>query len=87
MDADEIPPVKTRAARDRDTTAKHDWVAVRIRRLSKRSASTPPHGPSRSTGPNESAAFTPSAVPLPVKLRTSHDDAVKFIHVPTADTN
>src|SRR4029077_18894408 len=51
------------------------------------SASTPPHGPRTNTGPNDNAAFTPSAVPLPVSVRTSHDDAVKFIHVPTAETN
>ena len=38
-------------------------------------------------GPNASAEFTPSAAPLCVRRHTSHPLAVKFIHVPIAETN
>src|SRR5206468_6215857 len=80
-------PVNTIVARAKEMIAELLWVSVRILRLSYRSARTPPHGPRNRTGPNASAALIPSAVPLLVSVSTSHEVAVKVIHVPTADTN
>ena len=51
--------------------AKPVWVARSSRRLSPRSASTPPHMPNSSDGPNCSAVTIPSAVPELVSWRTS----------------
>ncbi len=79
--------VNTSTLMVRATAAYAVWVHIKIRRLSNRSASTPPKAPNRSTGPNESAALRPSAVPLPVSFSTSQAMAVKFIHVPVADTS
>ena len=61
-------------------------MIIRMCRLSNRSASTPPYAPSTSTGRKYSATFAPRAVPLSVSCSTSQALAVKFIHVPIADT-
>src|SRR6476646_8685120 len=83
----ETTSVNTIVARLSEMTAAVLCVNVRIRRLSNRSARTPPHGPSTRTGPKASAALIPSAVPLPVSVKMSHDVAVKVIHVPIAEMN
>ena len=84
----ETTSVNTIVARVSETTAAVPCVHVRIRRLSNRSARTPPQGPSSRTGPNASAALIPRAVPLPVvSVRMSHDVAVNVIHVPIAEMN
>ena len=57
------------------------------RRLSTRSATTPPYGPSTSTGSVCSATIAPSIVAEPVRLSTSHDCAAICIHVPISETD
>ncbi len=66
-------------------TAGAAWVANNTRRLSYRSASTPPNGPNSRSGRNCSADTTPSAVPLPVSSSTSHDWATRCIQVPDSE--
>ena len=61
-------------------------VIMISRRLSKRSAITPPHGASSSVGTNCMATTAPSAVPLPVSSSTSHAWAMPCIQVPLNDT-
>jgi len=55
------------------------------RRLSTRSAMTPPYGASNSTGSVCSATITPSAVAEPVSDSTSHDCAAICIQVPISE--
>ncbi len=55
------------------------------RRLSTRSAITPPYGASRSTGSVCAATMRPRAVLECVSVSTSQDCAVICIHVPTSE--
>ena len=64
-----------------------DCVATRRRRLSTRSAMTPPYAPPSSIGVNCSAVTAPSAKPLPVSRRTSQPCATHCIHVPVIETS
>ena len=61
------------------------WSAIIRRRLSIRSAITPPYGASNRTGNVCSAMITPSAVLECVSVSTSHDWAVICIQVPISD--
>jgi hypothetical protein len=61
-------------------------VTTRRMRLSKRSASTPPHAPNKSVGTNCSAITAPIATPLlPERCSTSHPSAIVCIHVPHSE--
>jgi len=71
--------------RTRASEAIDDCVTIRIRRLSKRSAMTPPHVPASSIGTNCRPAVAPSATALPVSLSTSHACATDCIHVPDTE--
>src|SRR6476659_11169779 len=55
------------------------------RRLSDRSATSPPHGPRSRTGPNCAAARAPSAMPLSVSLRTSSVCATSVSQLPICE--
>ena len=57
------------------------------RRLSTRSAITPPYGPSTSTGRVCRATTKPSAVAECVRVNTSHDWATDCIHVPMSEVD
>ena len=54
-------------------------------RLSIRSATTPPYGPSIRTGRVCSATAHPTSVAEPVSLKISHDCATDCIHVPVSE--
>src|SRR5438445_176652 len=56
-------------------TAAALWVQTSVRRLSRRSARTPPHTPKSSMGRNWSAIITPRATPLSVSLSTNQLEA------------
>ena len=61
-------------------------VSTRIIRLSKRSASTPAHAPSRSVGTNCKAIAAPMASPLLCdRCSTSQPSAIVCIHVPQSE--
>jgi hypothetical protein len=62
------------------------WVTVRSVRLGSRSASTPPHAPSSSTGRNWRPAVTPTDTPLPVSWTISHISATVCIQLPEIET-
>jgi hypothetical protein len=62
-------------------------VTIRIRRLGRRSASSPAQAPSSSIGPNCSAVVRPSETPLPVSSSTSHSSATVWTHVPVSETS
>ena len=62
-----------------------DCSAIINLRLSTRSATTPPYGPSSSTGNVCSATTTPILVPEPVSTSTSQDCATVCIQVPTRE--
>ena len=71
-------------------TAAEVCVSMSVRRLSKRSATTPPHTPNSSMGRNCSATMKPRADPavdFPVSSSTSQLWAVICIHVPVSDTS
>ena len=61
-------------------------VNMRRRRLSGRSAITPPQAPKSSIGVNCSAVVTPTASGLPVSERTSHSSPTVCIQVPLSET-
>ena len=67
-------------------TAMHVWVIVSSRRLSSRSASTPPQLPSSSSGRHCRPAVMPTAAPLPVSCTISHISATICIQLPEIDT-
>ena len=77
--------VKTITQRVAARTAKATWVATCRRRLSKRSATTPPHAPHSRMGRNCRPVSIPSATPLCVSWRTSSGAATDCIHVPVAE--
>ncbi len=56
------------------------------RRLSTRSAITPPYGPSSRIGVIWTATSSPSAVPESVSVSSSQPWAMVCIQVPTSDT-
>jgi hypothetical protein len=58
------------------------WVIISRRRLSWRSASTPPNAPNNRIGTNCSAAVRPTAMPLSVSRTTSHISATICIQLP-----
>ena len=58
------------------------WVPMRARRLSIRSASTPPNGARIMDGPNWSTATKPSWIGVPPSARTSHGRLTCCIQVP-----
>ncbi len=62
------------------------WVTISSRRLSKRSASSPPKAPKSRIGANCSAVVRPTATPLPVRVRISHVSATIWIQLPLSDT-
>ena len=62
-------------------------VAIWTRRLSNRSATTPPQAPNSRIGRNCSAVSIPSATPLPVSCRTSHGAATPCIQVPVPESS
>ncbi len=60
---------------------------IRMRRLSYRSASSPPYIDRNSVGPNCRSITTPTAKPSPPeRVRTNQSCAIRCIHVPTRDT-
>jgi hypothetical protein len=61
------------------------WSTTISRRLSTRSAITPPYGPSSSTGSACSATTSPRSTLEPVSVSTSQDWAIICIHVPTSE--
>ena len=61
-------------------------VSISSRRLSRRSASTPPSAPNSRIGRNCSAAVMPTATPLPVRCTTSHISATVCIQLPEMET-
>ena len=63
------------------------WVMYITRRLSIRSAITPPSGPNKNMGRNRTAVVSPSWVPLWVRPRTRKDWATVCIHVPATETS
>ncbi len=62
------------------------WVTMSSRRLSKRSARTPPKAPNSSSGANWSAVFTPTASALSVSWRMSQVSATIWTQLPLSDT-
>ena len=61
-------------------------VHISRRRLSMRSASTPPQAPNSSIGRNCSAAVTPTSAPLCVSWTISHISAMFCIQLPDSET-
>jgi hypothetical protein len=82
-----IAPVVVSASNASAGSAIAVCVISSNRRLSKRSAITPPHAPTISIGANCSAAATPTATPLCVSCSTSHISATVCIHVPLSETS
>ncbi len=78
-------PVSTISPSTAARTPETAWVANRKWRLSTRSATTPPVGPSTSIGRNWKAITRPSHVPLPVSCSTSQPSATLCIHVPLTE--
>jgi hypothetical protein len=60
-------------------------VTCSTRRLSIRSANSPPAGPNSSIGANLAAVVSPSWVPLWVRSRTRNDCATVCIQVPITE--
>ena len=54
-------------------------------RLFERSATRPAHAPSRRIGPNWAAVSSPTAMPLPVRCRTSSTRAIEVSQLPTCE--
>jgi hypothetical protein len=68
--------------------ASQPWVILRMSRLSKRSAITPPYAESTSIGRNCRAVVIPTAIPEPPdSSRTSQSWATRCIQVPMLETN
>ena len=79
-----VATVTAKAAASRPDS---DWVRYSTRRLSIRSANTPPSGPNRNIGPNLAAVVRPSWVPLWVRSSTRKDCATVCIQVPATETS
>ena len=62
------------------------WVTISSRRLSKRSASSPPKAPNSRIGANCSAVVSPTATPLWVRVRISHVSATIWTQLPLSET-
>jgi hypothetical protein len=62
------------------------WVTNNRRRLSSRSASTPPQPPNTSSGRNWRPAVMPTAAPEPVSCTISHISATICIQLPETET-
>jgi hypothetical protein len=80
-----MTPVPTSTARSAASTPDESWVTYIVRRRSKRSAMTPPHGPSRKIGRKRAATLRPSAVPEWVSCSTRNDCATVCIQVPPTE--
>jgi hypothetical protein len=78
-------PVTVRSPRTSAWSPIALWSPIMIRRLSPRSARTPPYGVSSSTGSVWSAMTAPSAVLECVRVRTSQAWAVICIQVPISE--
>ena len=74
------------APRPTASVADASCVITNSRRLSARSATTPPHGPATSMGANCAATTSPRWKPLPVSSSTSQASATDCSHVPDRDT-
>ena len=68
------------------STIAEAWVAITVRRASKRSTSTPAKRPNTVNGRNWQRASTPTATGECVSSRTTHAAAMFCIHVPLTDT-
>ena len=69
-------------------SANQPWVILRMSRLSKRSAITPPYADSTSIGRNCRAVVIPTATPEPPdSSRTNQSWATRCIQVPMLETN
>ena len=79
-----VPTVMAKTAASRPA---RDWVTRSTRRLSIRSANTPPSGPNRNIGRNLAAVVRPSWVPLWVRSSTTKDCATVCIQVPATETS
>ena len=79
-------PAETIAKRARAGNTISAWVTISNRRLSKRSASSPPQAPKRRIGRNCSAVVMPTMTPLPVNERTSQISATICIQLPDSET-
>ena len=74
--------MKASAASANDCAISRVCVMSSRRRLSVRSATSPPHAPNSSTGPNWHTTRNPIATPLWVRSRTSRVNAIVVSHVP-----
>ena len=79
--------VAIRTAKAAASRPDSDWVTYSTRRLSIRSANTPPSGPNRNIGRNRAAVVRPSWVPLWVRSSTTNDWATVCIQVPATETS
>ena len=77
--------VSVRTARTTASPIAIVWVAMRVRRLGRLSATMPPNRPKTSTGANCAAVTTPSQNGSPVNVRTSQSSAMFCIQVPTRE--
>ncbi len=78
-------PVPTRMPKVSASSPASVWVMNMTRRLLRRSASRPPHGPNRNIGPKRAAVVSPSTVPELVSCRTRNDWAIVCIQVPLTE--
>jgi hypothetical protein len=78
-------PVSDSTANTSDSRAKHVWVMIIIPRLSDRSVTRPPHGPSSNSGTNRAAVIAPSTTPLWLSCRTTQLIAMFCIQLPATD--
>ena len=85
--AREAVPVATSRPRPNASAPESAWVMNSSRRLSTRSATTPPRGPTTSMGRNWHAMTRPSQAPLPVSCSTSQPRATVCIQVPLTETS
>ncbi len=82
-----MTPVTVNTPSTTARAAATDCVQIRSRRLSNRSATTPPSGASSSVGKNWAAMTAPRAEPRPVSSSTSQDNPSSCIHVPLNETS
>lgn len=80
-----VAPLSTTAASTAACKPRDVWTARTARRLSNRSATTPPQAPNTRTGKNWAAVTNPTWVPLPVILSTNQASATVWAHVPHVD--
>ena len=80
-------PLRVSTASVSGSNIEIDWVRMRMRRRSARSATMPPMVAKRKTGARVANDVTPSRAAEPVRRKTSQDSATDCIQVPVRETS